>query len=38
MLENLIWGMFIAIPALFVIAAIAATMHTNRDFDLDEEV
>lgn len=38
MVENLIWGLFISIPALFVIAAVIATMRTNREYDLDEEV
>ena len=38
MLENVIWGLFIAIPALFVIAAIFATVRTNREYELDEDV
>ena len=37
MIETLIWGFFIAVPALLIIAAIVATIRTNREFDIDEE-
>ncbi len=37
MIENIIWGLFIAIPVLFVVAAIVATVRSKREFDLDEE-
>lgn len=37
MLENIIWGFFIAIPALLIIAAIVATVRSNRlDFEEDD--
>lgn len=38
MIESIIWGLFIAIPALFVVAAVVATIRSNRELDLDEEL
>lgn len=37
MIENLIWAFFIAVPALLVVAAIVATIRSNREFQVEEE-
>lgn len=36
MLQNIIWGAFIAIPLLFAVAAIVAYVRTNRELDIEE--
>ena len=37
MIENIIWATFIGIPIILVIAAIVATVRTNRQVEFDDE-
>jgi hypothetical protein len=36
--EYVIYGLFIGIPVLFIVAAIVATIRTKGQFDVEEEL